>query len=234
VPPLIGITTAVEDARWGVWSGRAALVPAAYVDAVVSAGGQPVLLPPSPEPETVLSRLDALVLAGGADVGPDRYGVEATARTVDVRSDQDAAELALLADALDRNLPVLAVCRGLQLMAVLRGGSLHQHLPEVPAHSDHGAHGGSWSEHPVRLTAGTVLCSALGTERTVVNSGHHQGVADPGDLVVCARSPDGLVEGAELAGHRFAVGVQWHPEMIGQTALFEALVAAVGAPEAPA
>jgi gamma-glutamyl-gamma-aminobutyrate hydrolase PuuD len=231
VRPLVGITTAVEDARWGAWSGRAALVPSAYVDAVVAAGGQPVLVPPAPEPEAVLSRLDALVLSGGADVDPHRYGADVDPATVDVRSDQDATELALLAAAVDRDVPVLAVCRGLQLMAVLRGGSLHQHLPDVAAHAHHGAHGGSWSEHPVQVAAGTVLHRALGADRLVVNSGHHQGVAEAGDLLVSARSPDGLVEGAELAGHRFAVGVQWHPEMIGQAALFEALVAAIGTQE---
>jgi len=224
VSPVIGITVAVEDAQWGVWSDRVSLVPAAYPDAVVAAGGLPVLLPPAPDPTPLLDLVDALVLSGGADVSPDRYGAATSARTGGVREEQDAAELALLARALETDLPVLAVCRGLQLLAVVRGGSLHQHLPDVAAHSAHGAHGGAWSEHVVDLVPGTTLHRVLGADRIAVNSGHHQGIADPADLVIAATSPDGLVEAAEVADHRFAVGVQWHPEMIGQSPVFAALV----------
>jgi putative glutamine amidotransferase len=221
---VIGITAAVEDARWGAWADRVSLVPTAYTDAVVAAGGLPVVLPPAPDPAAALVLLDGLVLSGGGDVSPDRYGASPGPATASARAEQDDAELALLARALELDLPVLAVCRGLQLLAVLRGGSLHQHLPDVPAHARHGAHAGQWSEHVVDLALGTALRTALGADRIVVNSGHHQGVADAADLVVAATSPDGLVEAAEVPGHRFAVGVQWHPEMIGQTPLFTALV----------
>ncbi|MDH5277575.1 MAG: gamma-glutamyl-gamma-aminobutyrate hydrolase family protein [Actinomycetota bacterium] len=229
--PVIGITVAVEDARWGVWSDRVSLVPAAYTDAVVAAGGLPVLLPPVPDPVAALDLVDALVLSGGSDISPERYGAAPSDRTTGVQEEQDAAELALLTRALETGLPVLAVCRGLQLLAVLRGGTLHQHLPDVPEHSTHGAHGGDWSEHVVDLVPGTTVRRVLGADRLAVNSGHHQGIADVADLVVSARSPDGLVEAAEVAGHRFAVGVQWHPEMIGQAPLFTALVDAARATE---
>ena len=223
--PLIGITASFDRARWSLWHDEVALVPAAYVRAVQAAGGHPVVLPPDADAAAALPRLDALVLSGGADVGPRLYGAAPDPQTVDVRPDQDAAEMALLETALARGVPVLGICRGLQLLAVASGGRLHQHLPNTPGHEQHGGHDGEWTEHEVTLVAGTRLHALLG-DRVRANSGHHQGVADPGTLVVAGHSPDGLIEAAELPAdrHPFAVGVQWHPEMTGDPRLFEALV----------
>jgi putative glutamine amidotransferase len=223
--PVIGITASFDRARWSLWRDEVALVPAAYVRAVQAAGGQPVVLPPDGDAAAVIGRLDALVLSGGADVGPLRYGADPDPRTTDVRDDQDAAELALLDAALHQGTPVLGICRGLQLLAVANGGRLHQHLPATPGHEQHGGHDGRWTEHEVALVPGTRLHALLG-DVVAANSGHHQGVADPGTLVVAGHSPDGLIEAAEVDAdrHPFAVGVQWHPEMTGDARLFEALV----------
>ncbi len=225
--PLIGITASFDHARWSLWHDEVALVPAAYVRAVRAAGGHPVVLPPDADTAAVLPRLDALVLSGGADLDPRHYGATAGAQTTDVRPDQDDAELALLRAALDQQVPVLGICRGLQLLAVASGGRLHQHLPATPGHERHGGHGGEWTDHEVTLVPGTRLNALLG-DRVRANSGHHQGVADPGALVVAGYSPDGLIEAAEVPPdrHPFAVGVQWHPEMTGDPRLFEALVRA--------
>ena len=225
--PLIGITASFDRASWSLWHDEVALVPAAYVRAVRAAGGQPVVLPPDSDAAAAIGRLDALVLSGGADLDPRHYGDTAGAQTTDVRPDQDAAELALLDAALHQGTPVLGICRGLQLMAVANGGRLHQHLPATPGHERHGGHGGEWTEHDVTLVPGTRLHALLG-DHTRANSGHHQGVADPGTLVVAGHSPDGLIEAAEVPTerHPFAVGVQWHPEMTGDPRLFEALLTA--------
>ena len=217
--PLIGITASFDHARWSLWHDEVALVPAAYVRAVQAAGGHPVVLPPDADAAAVLPRLDALVLSGGADLDPRLYGSAPDPHTIDVRPDQDAAELALLGAALTRGMPVLGICRGLQLLAVASGGRLHQHLPATPGHEQHGGHGGDWTEHDVTLVPGH---PAAGAARRPVraNSGHHQGVADAGSLVVAGHSPDGLIEAVEvdLGRHPFAVGVQWHPEMTGDLA----------------
>ncbi|HEY5186991.1 MAG TPA: gamma-glutamyl-gamma-aminobutyrate hydrolase family protein [Actinomycetes bacterium] len=223
--PLVGITASFDRATWSLWRDEVALVPAAYVRAVQAAGGHPVVLPPDADAAAVLPRLDALVLSGGADLDPGRYGATAGPETSDVRNDQDDAELDLLVAALDHRVPVLGICRGLQLLAVASGGRLHQHLPATPGHEQHGGHGGEWTEHEVTLVPGTRLHGLLG-ERVLANSGHHQGIADAGHLVVSGHSPDGLIEAAEVdtGRHPFAVGVQWHPEMTGDPRLFEALV----------
>jgi putative glutamine amidotransferase len=223
--PLVGITASFDRATWSLWRDEVALVPAAYVRAVQAAGGHPVVLPPDADAATVLPRLDALVLSGGADLDPRHYGATAGAQTTDLRPGQDDAELALLRAALDQQVPVLGICRGLQLLAVASGGRLHQHLPATPGHEQHGGHGGDWTEHDVTLVPGTRLQELLG-DQARANSGHHQGVADAGSLVVAGHSPDGLIEAAEvdLGRHPFAVGVQWHPEMTGDSRLFDALV----------
>lgn len=223
--PLIGVTASADRARWSVWEDDVTLLPHAYVRAVRDAGGRAVVLPAG-DPDAGLSAVvDGLVLAGGADLDPSLYGAEPEPATVDVRPEQDAGELALLRAALDRDLPVLAVCRGMQLLAVAHGGRLHQHLPDTPGHAEHGAWGGAWSRHRVDLVPGTLAHRLLG-DRLEVNSGHHQGVADPGTLTVAGRSPDGLPEALEDPARAFAVGVQCHPEMVGTAALFAALVRA--------
>lgn len=228
--PVIGITTYVEQARWGVWDTAAALVPHAYVRQVAAAGGRVVLVPPSDDGASdLVDVLDGLLLAGGADVDPARYGQPAHPQTAGLRPERDAAELALLVAALNADLPVLGVCRGMQLMAVQAGGALVQHLPDVVGHEGHRPEPGVYGDHDVRLAVGTQLAAVLG-ERVTVRSYHHQGVADVGTLTVGGWADDETVEAVEVPGRRFALGVLWHPEVGDDPRLFQALVAAAASP----
>lgn len=224
--PVIGISAYREQARWGVWDMPAVLVPAGYVDKVGAAGGLPVVLPPSTslDPQ-VLDLLDGLVLAGGADLDPEVYGETPHAETSGWRPDRDAGELAVLDGALARDVPVLGICRGLQIMTVHAGGRLEQHLPDVVGHERHRPEPGVFGEHSVRLATGATVQRVLGDTATV-KSYHHQGVADTGTLTVTGWADDGTVEVVEVPGRRFAVGVLWHPEAGDDPRLFEALVAA--------
>ncbi len=223
--PVIGITTYVEEARWGAWQLDAALVPAAYVRAVERAGGRPLLVPPSLEGvgET-LDALDGLLVSGGSDLDPATYGGEAHAETKEMRPERDAAELALLEGALARDMPTLAICRGSQVLNVARGGDLVQHLPDVVGDEKHKQTSGVFSEHEVSVVHGSRLGS-LFDKRVEVKSHHHQGYGKIGDgLRVVAWADDGTVEALEDPSQRFTVGVLWHPEEGEDAALFEALV----------
>jgi putative glutamine amidotransferase len=225
--PVVGVTSYVEDARWGVWDRRAVVLPYAYVEALERVGARVVVVPPSPSGAAALvERLDALVLAGGADLDPGRYGEPPHDETVGVREDRDAGELPLLAAALERDLPVLGICRGMQLMAVAHGGALVQHLPDLVGHDDHRPRPGVFGRHGVRLAPDSVVGQVLG-ERVDVPSYHHQGLASPGSLTVTGWADDETPEVVEDPGRRFAVGVLWHPEADTDPRLFEALVAAV-------
>jgi anthranilate synthase component 2/putative glutamine amidotransferase len=226
--PVVGITTYEETARWGVWNCPAVLVPADYVRKVSAAGGVPVLLPPLAGDVEVLDRLDALVVAGGADVDPARYGADRSPRTGPAHPHRDDAELALMAGALERDLPVLGICRGLQLLAVLRGGSLVQHLPDVVGSDVHVPSPGTYGDNDVRIAPDSRLAQLIGTEATWACH-HHQAVDALGvGLTPVAWAADGTVEGAELEGARFVLGVQGHPEVGDDVRLFEGLVAAAG------
>jgi putative glutamine amidotransferase len=185
----------------------------------------PVLIPEGEVADSLLDSLDGIVISGGRDISPDLYDEEVHAKTVDVRPEQDISELALMRVALERDLPLLAVCRGHQLYCVEHGGRLHQHLPETPGFEQHGATDGEWSEHGVHIEADSKLASIIGT-RISGNSGHHQGVADAGDLHVVGRTEDGLIEAVEDSSKKFCISVQWHPEMIGQHEIFDALIEA--------
>jgi putative glutamine amidotransferase len=225
VRPLIGITTYAQDASWGVWRLPAALIPLDYVDAVERAGGRPVLIPPSEDGvEETLEALDGVVFSGGADVDPAIYGAEAHPETDVPQARRDAAELALLGAALERDMPVLAVCRGVQLLNVARGGDLVQHLPDELGHERHKETPGTFSEHSVDVREGTRLASIVGP-RSAVTSHHHQGLGRVGEgLVETAWSEDGTLEAVEDPSRRFALGVQWHPESGADEKLIEALV----------
>lgn len=226
--PIIGITTYVESASWSVWHGhKAALVPYGYVEAVTEAGGRAVLLPPDDTDADVLDVLDGLVLAGGADIGPQFYGEEPAPLT-DPRPDRDAGEFTLVRAALLGDLPMLGVCRGMQLLAAACGGRLHQHLPDVVGHEVHRAAPGVYGNHPVKFADGSRIAALVG-EDTEVNSYHHQGVADPGSLTVTGWADDGVAEAIEDPARRFLLGVQWHPETDRDWRLFAALVAAARA-----
>jgi putative glutamine amidotransferase len=224
VQPLIGITCYVERARWGVWDTTAALLPHAYVAQVEDAGGLALLLPPrTAGAPDLLDRLDGLVLAGGADVDPGRYGEQPHPETMGLRPERDAGEFALLGEALRRDVPVLGVCRGMQVMAVHAGGRLIQHLPDEVGHQGHRPGPGRYGSHGARFAAGSLVAALLG-EAATVNSYHHQGVADAGTLTVTGWADDGSVEAVEDPDRRFALGVQWHPEATDDNRLFAALV----------
>jgi putative glutamine amidotransferase len=224
--PLIGITTYVEPARWGYWELEAALIPQDYVESVESAGGRALLVPPSDDGvEETLDALDAIVFTGGSDIDPSEYGEETHPETFGVRRDRDASELALMRAALDRDMPVLGICRGIQVLNVVKGGDLHQHLPEVVGHESH-KHDppGIFNDHEVAISPSTRLASILGDTHGV-KSHHHQGLRRLGDgLVEAARADDGTIEAIEDPGRRFALGVLWHPEAGENKRLFEALV----------
>jgi len=226
--PVVGITTYQETARWGVWNCAAVLVPADYVRQVSAVGAVPVLLPPLPDAVAVLDRLDGLVLSGGADVDPARYGASRSPRTGPAQPHRDDAELALLAAAVERDLPVLAVCRGLQLLTVLRGGTLLQHLPDVVGTDAHVPEPGVYGDNRVRIQSGSRLAGLIGTEATWACH-HHQAVEVLGaGLTAVAWADDGTIEAAELDGAGFVLGVQGHPEVGDDARLFSGLVAAAG------
>jgi putative glutamine amidotransferase len=224
--PLVGITTYVEPARWGYWELEAALIPSDYVNAVQDAGGRPLLVPPVEDGvEETLEALDGIVFTGGSDLDPAEYGEEAHPETFGIRKDRDRAELALLSAALERDLPVLGICRGIQVLNVARGGDLHQHLPELVGHERH-KHDppGTFVDHEVAIEPETKLAALLGDVHGV-KSHHHQGLRRLGEgLVEAARADDGTVEAIEDPSRRFALGVLWHPEAGENMRLFEALV----------
>jgi putative glutamine amidotransferase len=223
--PLVGITTYVTTATFGAWEEESALVPADYVRAVERAGGRPVLIPPSDDGlQETLDALDGLILSGGSDLDPGTYGHEPHPETRGVHEERDRAELALLQGALERDLPLLAVCRGSQILNVGLGGDLVQHLPEVVGHDEHKHTPGAYADHDVTLEPGTRLASLLG-EHAPVKSHHHQGFGRLGEgLREAARAHDGTLEALEDPSRRFALGVLWHPEAGDDQRLFEAFV----------
>jgi putative glutamine amidotransferase len=223
--PVIGITSYAQQARWGAWDVPAALVPLAYVDAVERAGGRPLLVPPSEDGvDETLDALDGIVFSGGSDVDPSTYGADAHPATDVPQERRDRSELSLLRAALERDLPLLAVCRGSQLLNVARGGDLVQHLPDEVGGDAHKEVPGSFSEHGVRVAPSSRLGAIVG-ERGDVMSHHHQGFGRVGEgLVETAWADDGTLEAIEDPAHRFALGVLWHPEAGESDALFHALV----------
>jgi putative glutamine amidotransferase len=232
--PLIGICSALEHACWAMWEQQAALLPIYYVEAVQRGGGLALMLPPDPrsteEPAQTLEMLDGLILAGGADIDPRSYGEQPQPETIGTVPERDAFEIALVRGAIERDLPVLGICRGMQLINVALGGTLHQHLPERLGHEEHLRTFGSFvnSDHDVELIEGSLAARATGELLHVTKSHHHQGVDRVGeDLLVSGVSVmDGLPEAIELPGQRFLLGVQWHPEADDDSRVVEALVAA--------
>jgi gamma-glutamyl-gamma-aminobutyrate hydrolase PuuD len=223
--PIVGITTYVTSARFGTWDVESALVPVDYVRAVERAGGRPLLVPPSEDAlEETLDSVDALVFSGGSDLDPELYGQETHPETTGVEPERDRAELALLTAALARDMPVLAICRGSQVLNVAAGGDLVQHLPDDVGHDGHKHTPGEFADHDVVLEAGTHLGALLGPNAPV-KSHHHQGFGRLGSgLRVAAHAEDGAVEAVEDPSRRFALGVLWHPEAGEDLKLFEALV----------
>lgn len=235
--PLIGVCAALEPARWAVWDMPADLLPRMYVEAVQQAGGAAVLLPVDQgwidRPDDALDAIDGLLLAGGSDVDPASYGAEPHPKTVGVLPLRDACEIALLRAALERDMPVLGICRGMQLMNVARGGTLIQHLTDFVGDRRHQPKLGDFegTGHPVVLTKGSAVAGAAGATELVAPSHHHQAVDRLGEgVVISGRSvSDDLPEALELAGSSFAIGVQWHPEADENDRMIPALVKAARA-----
>ena len=210
--PVIGITGAIERARYRVWDEEVVLTDRHYVDQVQSAGGTPVLLTPGSDPEEVLGFVDGVILTGGADLG------EETAR--------DDFELELARLAMERDVPLLGVCRGMQVMNVARGGTLIEHIPDTVGHEDHRRVLGAYGDHDVRLADGSLAARVAGAELTPTKSHHHQGVDQVGEglEVTGWATMDELPEAIEDPDRTFALGVQWHPEADEDSPFIAALV----------
>lgn len=216
LPPRIGITSYLERAQTGVWDVRAVFLPQVYVDGVTDAGGIAVVLPPQPVDDAriqaTLDGIDGLVLAGGVDVDPARYGAEAHQATDAPRHDRDEWEIALLQAAIARDLPILGICRGLQVMAVALGGTLHQHLPDVVGHDEYRPAPAQFGTASVAIESESRLSRVLGANVRVPVY-HHQALDEvPASMRVTARSNDGIAEAVELPGLQYGIAVQWHPE----------------------
>jgi len=236
--PVIGMCTALEQARWSVWEQPAMLLARNYVDAVQRAGALVLMLPPDPhlleDPGQALGLIDGLVLTGGADIDPAFYGQQPHAETVDTVPERDAVEIALTRAAIERDKPVLGICRGMQLINVARGGTLLQHLPEHYGHGEHRRAIGSFdgADHDVRLIEGTLAARAAGETGHATKSHHHQGIDRLGEgLLISGRSAlDDLPEAIEWedgpSHRRFVLGVQWHPEADLASSVIGALVEA--------
>ena len=230
--PVIGICAALERAKWSVWDQEAFLNPRGYIDAVHRAGGMALMLPPDPavegNPDEVLDLLDGLILAGGADIDPAQYGEQAHDETVGTVPERDTFEIALARRAMERDIPLLGICRGMQLMNVATGGTLNQHVPESHGHEDHRRSPGSFddADHDVRLEAGSLAARAAGEETHATKSHHHQGIDRLGEglKITGWATIDELPEAIEAPDRRFALGVQWHPEADELSRVIESFV----------
>ncbi len=214
--PIIGLTTYLEQAQTGVWDVPASFLPKVYFEAVNRAGGIAVLLPPQPVDDDIANRvldgLDGIIITGGKDVDPARYGQEPHPTTDTPRRDRDAWEDALLTAAIDRGLPFLGICRGAQVLNVALGGTLIQHLPDVIGTTRYNLGNGVFAQNEVAVESGSTLATLVGDELGV-KSYHHQAIDELADgLIVTARSDDGTIQAVELPTVPFGVAVQWHPE----------------------
>ena len=232
---VIGVCAALERVRWGPWDQAVTMVPQTYPAAIQSAGAIAMVLPPDPaaadSPEAFLDRVDALVLAGGSDLDPASYGAAPRPETGRVWPERDRFELALTRAAVDRRLPVLGICRGMELLNVAMGGTLLQHLPDAIGSDRHLHTPGTFDDHEVRLAPGSLAARAVGAERTMVKSHHHQAVDELGDGLVASgwSEMDELVEAVESPDHEFVLGVLWHPEEDESSRVIGSLVEAAGA-----
>ncbi|MDQ3387013.1 MAG: gamma-glutamyl-gamma-aminobutyrate hydrolase family protein [Actinomycetota bacterium] len=229
--PTVGVTAATENISYGAWREVPAIVsPASYVRAVQRAGGRPILLLSDSEdttdPSGVLDLIDALILTGGAgDVDPALYGEEPHPATGSIQAGRDAYELALVRAAIEHRMPVLGICRGMQILNVAYGGGIEQHLPDTVGHEKHRHTPGTFADHEVALEPASLAAHAAGTERSAVKSHHHQGIKTVGrGLVATGWAEDDTVEALEDTECPFVLGVLWHPEEDEKSRLIEALI----------
>jgi putative glutamine amidotransferase len=222
---------AVEQARWGVWDQRVALLPYSYTQAVSRAGGIPLILPPDPavttDPSQLLDRIDALLLAGGCDIDPSTYGGDPDGIAGGTTPERDRFEAALARAALQRDMPVLGVCRGMQMLNVALGGGIEQHLPDRVGHEEHRHTPGVFADHSVRIEPGTLAERVVGRTNVGVTSHHHQGIDGLGDGLVAtgwSEEDEEVIEAIEAPAHAFALGVLWHPEEDEASRVIGALV----------
>jgi putative glutamine amidotransferase len=214
----VGITAAIEQARYGAWDQEVTMAPRSYARTVQREGGLALLLPPDDvaeaAPERWLDRIDALLVSGGSDIDPAIYGQAPHPETKAIRPDRDRFEIALARGALDRGIPLLGVCRGMQVLNVACGGTLDQHIPERLGTEIHRPVPGSWAEHDVRLESGSLAAQAAGTEQLTVKSHHHQGVDRIAENLRASAwaTDDESVEAIESGDGAFVLGVLWHPE----------------------
>ena len=229
--PVVGICAAVERAAWGAWDVVCNLSPRSYSLTVQAAGGLALLLPPddaaAEQPGELLDLLDGLMLAGGSDVDPASYGARPDPETRGSWPERDRFELALAHAALERDMPVLGICRGMQLLNVACGGTLVQHLPDVERHRHTP---GAYADHDVRLSEGSLAARAVGAQAAAVKSHHHQGLDELGEgLTAVGWAPDDTVEAIELPDKPYALGVLWHPEEDERSNVIGSLVEAARA-----
>jgi putative glutamine amidotransferase len=233
--PTVGITAATEKVSYGPWEEVPAVMsPVRYVRAIQRAGGRAVLLPPDPDdardPGEVLGLIDALLLTGGAgDLDPALYGQERHPKTGPVHEERDAYELSLARAVLEREVPTLGVCRGMQVLNLAYGGTIEQHVPDAVGHEEHRHTPGTFADHEVQLEPGSLAARATGAERTAVKSHHHQGIKEVGKGLRATgwSTTDDLVEALEDPGRKFVLGVLWHPEEDERSRLIKALVSEV-------
>jgi putative glutamine amidotransferase len=230
--PVIGVVAALEQAKYGVWDEPCVLLQYVYVQAIQRAGGMAILIPPdhalAQNPDEILDRIDALLLAGGSDIDPATYGQEPLPQTTGIVAQRDEIELALITRAIDRDIPSLGVCRGMQMLNIARGGTLVQHLPDLVHSDEHRRHMGTFvgNEHDVQLERGSLAERAAGADLTMTKSHHHQAIDQLGEgLIVTGRSTsDDLPEAIELADNTYVLGVQWHPEADAASQIIGSLV----------
>jgi putative glutamine amidotransferase len=234
--PVIGICAAVERVSWRAWRDvPSSVTPLSYSHAVQAAGGLALLLPPddavAERPDALLDLIDGLMLAGGSDVDPASYGARPHRETRGTSPERDRFELALTHRAIERELPVLGICRGMQLLNVACGGTLDQHVPAAVGHEEHRPALGQFGDHEVQLESGSLAARAVGAETTAVKSHHHQGIGELGEGLTATgwSAEDGIVEAIELEGQQYALGVLWHPEQDERSRVVGTLVEAARA-----